>query len=262
MVCLSSPPLVHLIVSPTEIVTGAGAKKLSPIDTKCVVGGTVVVVGGSVVVAVVVGVGGEVVTVVEKVVVVELVVASPVVSVVEGSFVVSGSAVSVVAPSDAESAPRADAMAGWVEEVLVSSSTSPEVQANRTNAKTPTRAADLPIRFLLPSSSPFFIGVPLDKIKPSPFLTERHAIGLSYPPRQATTSMVLSMDERHRHAHRFRKVSSRYPRRGTEGYDGDRARAMTDTDDDVMAATVAAWKKAQGLKVTDWPAVGEPYPGT
>ena len=261
MVCLSSPPLVHLIVSPTEIVTGAGAKKLSPIDTKCVVGGTVVVVGGSVVVAVVVGVGGEVVTVVEKVVVVELVVASPVVSVVEGSFVVSGSAVSVVAPSNAESAPRADAMAGWVEEVLVSSSTSPEVQANRTNAKTPTRAADLPIRFLLPSSSPFFIGVPLDKIKPSPFLRSVTP-SACYTQPEATTSMVLSMDERHRHAHRIRKVSSRYPRRGTEGYDGDRARAMTDIDDDVMAATVAAWKKAQGLKFTDWPAVGEPYPRT
>ena len=261
MVCLSSPPLVHLIVSPTEIVTGAGAKKLSPIDTKFVVGGTVVVVGGSVVVAVVVGVGGEVVTVVETVVVVELVVASPVVSVVEGSFVVSGSAVSVVAPSDAESAPRADAMAGWVEEVLVSSSTSPEVQANRTNAKTPTRAADLPIRFLLPSSSPFFIGVPLDKIKPSPFLRSVTP-SACYTQPEATTSMVLSMDERHRHAHRIRKVSSRYPRRGTEGYDGDRARAMTDIDDDVMAATVAAWKKAQGLKFTDWPAVGEPYPRT
>ena len=74
--------------------------------------------------------------------------------------------------------------------------------------------------------------------------------------------MVLSMDERHQHAHRFRKVSNPYPRRGAEGYDGDRARAITDTDDDVMAATVAAWKKAQGLKVTDWPAVGEPYPRT
>ena len=73
--------------------------------------------------------------------------------------------------------------------------------------------------------------------------------------------MVLSMDERHRHAHRFRKVSNPYPRRGTEGYDGDRARAITDTDDDVMAASVAAWKKAQGLNVTEWPE-GEPYPRT
>ncbi len=68
------------------------------------------------------------------------------------------------------------------------------------------------------------------------------------------------MDERHQHAHRFRKVSNPYRRRGAEGYDGDRA--MTDTDDDVMAATVAAWKKAQGLNVTYWPAVGEPYPRT
>jgi len=67
------------------------------------------------------------------------------------------------------------------------------------------------------------------------------------------------MDERRQHAHRFRKVSSRYHRRVAEGYDGDRAQAMTDTDDDVMAATVAAWKKAQGLKVTDWHAVGEPH---
>ncbi len=62
------------------------------------------------------------------------------------------------------------------------------------------------------------------------------------------------MDERHQHAHRFRKVSNRYRRRVAERYDGDRAQAMTDTDDDVMAATVAAWKKAQGLKVTDWQA--------
>ena len=71
--------------------------------------------------------------------------------------------------------------------------------------------------------------------------------------------MVLSMDERHQHARRFRKVSNRYRRRVAEGYDGVRAQAMTDTDDDVMAATVAAWKKAQGLKVTDWQAVGEPH---
>ncbi len=67
------------------------------------------------------------------------------------------------------------------------------------------------------------------------------------------------MDERHQHAHRFRRVSNRYRRRVAEGYDGDRAQAMTDTDDDVMAATVAAWKKAQGLKVTDWHAVDESH---
>jgi hypothetical protein len=35
---------------------------------------------------------------------------------------------------------------------------------------------------------------------------------------------------------------------------------MTDTDDDVVADTVAAWKKAQGLNVTHWQAVGAPHP--
>ncbi len=70
------------------------------------------------------------------------------------------------------------------------------------------------------------------------------------------------MDERHQHAHRFRKVSNRYRRRVAERYDGDRAQAMTDTDDDVMAATVAAWKKAQGLKVTDWRALAPAHNGT
>ncbi len=76
--------------------------------------------------------------------------------------------------------------------------------------------------------------------------------------------MVLSMDERHQHAHRFHKVGNRYPRRGTAGYDGDRARAVTntDTDDDVVAETVAAWKKAQGLNVTYWQAIGKPHPRT
>ena len=74
--------------------------------------------------------------------------------------------------------------------------------------------------------------------------------------------MVLSMDERHQHAHRFHKVGNRYPRRGTAGYDGDRARVMTDTDDDVVAETVAAWKKAQGLNATYWQAIGKPHPRT
>jgi hypothetical protein len=69
--------------------------------------------------------------------------------------------------------------------------------------------------------------------------------------------MVLSMDERYHHAHRFHKVGNRYPRRGTEGYDG--ARAVTDTDDDVVAETVAAWKKAQGLNVTYWQDTGKPH---
>ncbi len=70
---------------------------------------------------------------------------------------------------------------------------------------------------------------------------------------------MLFMDERHHHAHRYHKVSSRYPRRGAEGYDGDRARSVSDTDDDVVAETVAAWKKAQGLNVTYWPAMSEPH---
>jgi hypothetical protein len=76
--------------------------------------------------------------------------------------------------------------------------------------------------------------------------------------------MVLSMDERHQHAHRFHKVGNRYPRRGTAGYDGERARAVTntDTDDDVVTETVAAWKKAQGLNVSYWPDIGEAKPRT
>ena len=60
------------------------------------------------------------------------------------------------------------------------------------------------------------------------------------------------MDERHQHAHRFGKVSNGYPRRLAVRHDRDRALEMTDADDDVLAATVAAWKKSQGLEVTDW----------
>lgn len=65
------------------------------------------------------------------------------------------------------------------------------------------------------------------------------------------------MDERHQHAHRFRKVSHGYPRRTSARYDWDRARVMADTDDDVVASSVEAWKKAQGLKGTDWLSVDE-----
>jgi hypothetical protein len=57
-------------------------------------------------------------------------------------------------------------------------------------------------------------------------------------------------------------VGNRYPRRGTAGFDGDRARAVINTDDDVVAETVAAWKKAQGLNVTYWQAIGKPHPRT
>jgi len=58
----------------------------------------------------------------------------------------------------------------------------------------------------------------------------------------------MFMDERHRHAHRFRKVSIRHARPLVEGFDGD-TQTITGVDDDVVAATVNAWKKAQGLRV-------------
>jgi hypothetical protein len=51
-------------------------------------------------------------------------------------------------------------------------------------------------------------------------------------------------------------VSHRYPRRVAEAYGGDLTRAMTDSDDKVKA-TVAAWERRHGLKVTDWIAEGE-----
>jgi hypothetical protein len=75
-----------------------------------------------------------------------------------------------------------------------------------------------------------------------------------YSARQATTCTVVFMDERHQHAHRFRKVSNRYIRRLAERYDGD-TRTITDVDDDVVAATVAARRKAQGLTAVDWQTV-------
>jgi hypothetical protein len=59
-----------------------------------------------------------------------------------------------------------------------------------------------------------------------------------------------------RYSERFRKVSHRYPRRVAEAYAGDLASAMTDSDDKVKA-TVAAWERQHGLKVTDWIAEGE-----
>jgi hypothetical protein len=58
-----------------------------------------------------------------------------------------------------------------------------------------------------------------------------------------------------RHTKRFRRVSTRYPRRVAEAYGGDLGQAMADNDAQV-AATVAAWEKAQGLPVRDWPAIG------
>ena len=134
-VCPFLPPLVHLTVSPTVIVTAVGAKNLSPIDTLCVVGGAVVVVvggavvvvGGAVVVvggAVVVVVGGAVVVVGGAVtsgggvLVVEEVVVSPVVSIVEDSTLLSALVVAVVL-SDVEVEPEVSAVTGAVEVPLV-----------------------------------------------------------------------------------------------------------------------------------------------
>jgi hypothetical protein len=57
------------------------------------------------------------------------------------------------------------------------------------------------------------------------------------------------------HCNRFRKVSTRYPRRVAEAYDGDLARAGDDSDEEV-AARVAAWERRQGLTPLDWPATG------
>jgi hypothetical protein len=59
-----------------------------------------------------------------------------------------------------------------------------------------------------------------------------------------------------RYSERFRKVSSRYPRRVAAAYRGDLIRAMTDNDEQV-AATVAVWEKGHGLKVTDWITLGK-----
>lgn len=57
------------------------------------------------------------------------------------------------------------------------------------------------------------------------------------------------------HSQRFRKVSTRYPRRVSEAYGGDLARAMAD-DDATVASTVTAWEEAQGLLIRDWVAIG------
>ena len=58
-----------------------------------------------------------------------------------------------------------------------------------------------------------------------------------------------------RHSMRFRRVSTRYPLRVTEAYDGDIARAAADTDEQV-AAKVAEWERRQGLEPRDWRAIG------
>lgn len=61
--------------------------------------------------------------------------------------------------------------------------------------------------------------------------------------------------DRVRHSLRFRKVANRYPRRVSEAYEGDLRQAMADSDQQV-AATVAAWERADGLVPRDWHAIG------
>lgn len=57
------------------------------------------------------------------------------------------------------------------------------------------------------------------------------------------------------HADRFRRVSTRYPRRVTEAYNGDIAAAVASTDEEVTGR-VAEWERAQGLEPCDWYAIG------
>jgi len=58
-----------------------------------------------------------------------------------------------------------------------------------------------------------------------------------------------------RHSLRFRRVSTRYPRRVAEAYGGDLARAAADTDEQVAAA-VATWEQAGGIPTRDWRRIG------
>ena len=157
-VCPLSPPLVHLTVSPTEMVTVVGSKNLSPIDElyvlgSDVVGGGVVVVVGSVVVGgVVVGgvvVGGVVVGDValsgDGVPVVEDAVVTPLVSGVEDSAVVSESPLVMVGVPVVELEPP-DRTVEWT---LVPCEESPEAQAKRISARMPRSPRCLPTVFFL-----------------------------------------------------------------------------------------------------------------
>jgi len=58
------------------------------------------------------------------------------------------------------------------------------------------------------------------------------------------------------HSLRFRKMSTGYPHRVSEAYEGYIDRAAYDSDEQV-AATVAAWEKANDEEVRDWVAIGE-----
>jgi hypothetical protein len=57
------------------------------------------------------------------------------------------------------------------------------------------------------------------------------------------------------HSERFRKVSTRYPRRVAEAYERNLEAAAADSDEQV-AARVRAWELAQGLEPRDWQAIG------
>jgi hypothetical protein len=59
----------------------------------------------------------------------------------------------------------------------------------------------------------------------------------------------------HAHVVRFARVSSHYPARVAEVYDGDLPRAMAD-EPETVAAKVAAWEHGHGLEPQDWPAIG------
>ena len=155
-----SPPLVHLTVSPNEMVTVVGSKNLSPIDKLCVLG-SVVVGGGVVVVVGMVVVGGVVVVVVGSVVVgdvalggdgvpdVEGSVVTPVVSVVEDSAVVRESLLVVVGVPVIELEALDRTVGGTVEWTLVPCVTSPEAHAKRISAKMPRSPRCLPTVFFL-----------------------------------------------------------------------------------------------------------------
>lgn len=57
------------------------------------------------------------------------------------------------------------------------------------------------------------------------------------------------------HSNRFRRVSNLYPRAVAEAYGRDLTRAMADSDD-VVAANVAAWERANAIPERDWYAMG------
>ncbi len=58
-----------------------------------------------------------------------------------------------------------------------------------------------------------------------------------------------------RHSNRFRRVSTGYPRRVAEAYNGDLESAAADSDEQV-AETVAAWERRRGLEPREWTAIG------